>query len=282
MSFDHIHHHVPPAQVIAQKYGLFASQVQHRLNVISAFDFGTSDRILEIGCGQGECTAVLAAALPKLKIDAVDPAPLDYGSPQTLGQAQTALKATNLGSRIQFHQNDPITLLSQAGEDSFDGAVLCHCLWYFSNEEEILQTLVAAKGKVKNLYVAEWALKATKPAAQAHVLAAMMRATCEAHIPDSDENIRTPVGPEAIKRLAQEAGWKLRKQDWIIPAEQLQDGGWEVDMLLYQGGQSFLRRAKDKIKEERIVVLLENMLEAVKNAASGGVCSMDVWVGVFT
>lgn len=65
----------------------------HRINIINFFDIEPGSRVLEIGCGQGNCTTVLAAAVGKGgHIDAVDPASLDYGRPFTLN---LVLRRTN-------------------------------------------------------------------------------------------------------------------------------------------------------------------------------------------
>jgi len=126
-----------------------------------------------------------------------------------------------------------------------------------------------------------------------HVLAALARAACEALIVDSEENIRTPVSPAAIMQLAKEAGWTLQKEAMIRPDDDLEDGRWEVGMLLYETsdgpgekGYEFLHRARREIRDEKVDLLLGSMLESVKGATEsvGGIDKircMDVWVGVF-
>jgi len=55
-------------------------QTEHRLALISNWPISEGDSILEIGCGQGDCTAVLAELVgPQGHITAIDPAPLTYG-----------------------------------------------------------------------------------------------------------------------------------------------------------------------------------------------------------
>jgi tRNA G46 methylase TrmB len=66
------------------------SQTQHRLNLLAAW-FGSLEAaknalegktVIEIGCGQGDMTVALAWAVGSTgKVYAIDPAPLDYGSP---------------------------------------------------------------------------------------------------------------------------------------------------------------------------------------------------------
>ncbi|SJL14911.1 uncharacterized protein ARMOST_18387 [Armillaria ostoyae] len=62
---------------------------EHRLAILSKWDIPKGSKVLELGCGQGDCTAVLAELVgPNGHVTAVDPGSLDYGSPYTLGQAQ--------------------------------------------------------------------------------------------------------------------------------------------------------------------------------------------------
>src|SRR5689334_16977889 len=78
-------------------------QAEHRIKLINSWNrlpssastttatavIKPGSRVLELGCGQGTATTVLAEAVgPSGHVDAVDPGSLDYGSPLTLGQAQ--------------------------------------------------------------------------------------------------------------------------------------------------------------------------------------------------
>ena len=63
--------------------GILASepQLQHRDGILSKWDLIPGSKILEIGCGQGDCTLVLANVVGEHgHVTAIDPAPLDYGS----------------------------------------------------------------------------------------------------------------------------------------------------------------------------------------------------------
>jgi predicted methyltransferase len=56
------------------------SQTKHRLLLLRHWNIPTGSEILELGCGQGDCTTVLAHAVgEKRSIVAVNPAELDYG-----------------------------------------------------------------------------------------------------------------------------------------------------------------------------------------------------------
>ena len=57
------------------------AQLSHRIHIIkNIWAIPPGSKVLEIGCGQGDCTLVLAAAVGESgRVDAVDPASLDYG-----------------------------------------------------------------------------------------------------------------------------------------------------------------------------------------------------------
>lgn len=55
-------------------------QFQHRLSLASHWHILPGSQVLELGCGQGETTLVLAHLVgPTGGVIAVDPAPPDYG-----------------------------------------------------------------------------------------------------------------------------------------------------------------------------------------------------------
>lgn len=62
--------------------------LDHRINITKFWGITPGSRVLELGCGQGDCTTVLADAVgPDGHIDAVDPGAPDYGtytSPYTI------------------------------------------------------------------------------------------------------------------------------------------------------------------------------------------------------
>ena len=56
-------------------------QIQHRLDLITRWVIQPGEKVLEIGCGQGDCTITLAGVVGENgHVTAVDPAPLDYGT----------------------------------------------------------------------------------------------------------------------------------------------------------------------------------------------------------
>jgi SAM-dependent methyltransferase len=273
----------------AQKYGLLPAQLAHRIALLSQSNIQDGDRILEVGCGQGDCTTALALLYHNSRITAVDPAPSDYGTPETLGQAHERVKKYDIGSRIEFVHATPIAHLQNVQDGAYDVAILCHSLWYFSSRDEVVTTMKALKGKAKKLFIAEWGLKSCSREGDVHVQVALTRATCEAHIPDSTQNIRTLLSPGQIKQCIVDSGWRLQREGIVTPGPLLEDAKWELQMLLHKDvgeDDMFLERAKTRIPQDRIHVVLESMLDSVKNSveAVGGtdnVRCMDVWVGSF-
>jgi predicted methyltransferase len=60
------------------------AQTLHRLALIQHFQIVPGSKVLELGCGQGDCTTVLADAVGEAgSVVAVDPAPLTYGTSTT-------------------------------------------------------------------------------------------------------------------------------------------------------------------------------------------------------
>ncbi|KAF2636929.1 hypothetical protein P280DRAFT_472792 [Massarina eburnea CBS 473.64] len=282
---------VDPNQLpsIAEEYNLRPAQTAHRINVLRSSGIQNGDRILEIGCGQGDCTSALAMIFPESQIDAIDPGALDYGTPETLGQAQERIKTYDFGSRITFHQAIPKHFLAGVQNATYDVAVFCHCLWYFASQQEYRSTFEAARGKVKKLFIAEWGLESSTEEGRVHVSAALTRAACEARIHSSTENIRSPGTPATIKDLAKEAGVGCMEEGWFVPETELEDARREIGSVVKQdgdGSSAFLKRSRDKGVDEVGYEMLENMLGTVKSALEGvggmgSVRCMDVWWGWF-
>lgn len=60
--------------------GSSVHQIQHRIDILNKWNFPLGSKILEIGCGQGDCTLVTAYMVgDQGHVTAIDPAPVDYG-----------------------------------------------------------------------------------------------------------------------------------------------------------------------------------------------------------
>lgn len=254
-------------------------QVEHRLQLVNTWRIPPGSKILEIGCGQGTCTTVLAtAAGPDGHVDAVDPAPPDYGSPFTLSQAQAIISDGPMGSRITWHNAQPSDFLA-ASDRKWDYVVFSHCIWYFDNREVLAKMLRDLKGRAGSVLVAEYALKATERDAEPHLLAAIARASLEAHDPNSSANIRCLLSPAGIKAVAEAAGWKVGDESNIVPSVGLLDGGWETGDVR---SKDFLESVEKNISSPRVKEMLvssrETVVAAFEALQGRKVRTMDVWV----
>jgi SAM-dependent methyltransferase len=263
--------------------GIEIGQAAHRINMVNSWQIPPGSRVLEIGCGQGTCTAVLAEAVgPQGHVDAVDPASPDYGAPFTLGQAQAHLSAGPVGDRITWHNVDPVKFLADNPQEKWDYAVLAHCIWYFDGPDTLDQMLAGLKGRAAKLLVAEYALTAREKAAVPHVMAAVARATVEAHNKSSAANIRCLLGPLNIKDAAARGGWALDGEDVIVPDVALLDGSWEIGTVKSKG---FLDEIDQYITDVTLRTTLLSAREAVIGAVGllngEKVRTMDVWVARF-
>lgn len=274
-----------------------AAQAAHRINILNSWGPGVikpGSRVLEIGCGQGNCTAVLAEAVgPAGHVDACDPAPPDYGSPFTLAEAQGHISQSEIGSRITWHRGKPWEPAAPAPEEpdgKWDVVVLAHCVWYFQGRDELSNILRDLKAKVKKdgkVCIAEYALHATEKAAWPHVLAALAQGTLQAlRSEGSEDNIQTPLSPLQIKHIALEQAWKLDREAMLVPEDGLLDGTWETGSVASKG---FLEEIKEAVAREvwKSDAMLKAMRASVVAAADaiGGAKktrTMDVWTGVFS
>jgi SAM-dependent methyltransferase len=264
------------------------AQFKHRRELIENWSIPTGSNILEIGCGQGECSLVLADTIgPQGTVTAIDTASPSYGTPCTLGQSQDYIKNSQLGKRITFQQIDTANLLKSPTRPQLDGAVLCHSLWYFSSKESIRSLFEAiAASKTQRLYIAEYAFQVSLPAQKPHLLAAQTQKrlselqTPQPYLRDHERNIRSAVSPQEVTELACGEGWIVKRQGTITPIAETKDGYWES---LYVFSDQFIKAVESEVDDEAGRVELRGLIEQVRKAveeSEGGIESvrtMDVW-----
>lgn len=259
-------------------------QAAHRIRLVNFWRIAPGARVLEIGCGQGNCTTVLAEAVgPNGHVDAVDPGSPDYGAPFTLKQAQSHISASAVGSRVVWHNAEPVDFLSRNRETTWDYVVFAHCIWYFESPDLLGAMLQSLQGRVKEVLVAEYALTATEKDAQAHVLAARARATLEAHNKASTANIRSMMSPSEIKSVAMSAAWGVAGEDVVVPAEDLLDGHWEAGSVK---SAEFLTEIDSHVHDEGVKQALrsarDEVVRSIEAQTSKRTRTMDVWAARFT
>jgi len=225
---------------------------EHRIALVDQWDIKPGSKVLEVGCGQGDCTVVLATAVGDTgHVTAIDPGAPDYGSPYTLAQAQEHISNSPVGSRITFIRTTPIKHLAalQPNAYPYDYAVLAHSLWYFSSPEEISETLSVLAKYAKEICIAEWSLAPSKnypTESYPHVLAAFAMGFLAVRQPigTSTSNIQTLISPAGIKELT--GVLSCVKETFITPKETVLDGKWEVDWVLSKGWENQVNSALEQ------------------------------------
>lgn len=213
-------------------------QTRYRIQLAEAWQLEPGMRLLEIGAGQGDMTAVLAAFVGKTgKVVAVDTAAGDYGAPLTLGESQQALKHSALGPQIDFHLETDVTDGTWDFPPAFfDGIVISHASWYFQDAALLERLLKTIAPWTKAFYIAEWQLAVTRQAQIPHYQAVLLQAQIEAFRDTSESNIRTLFLPADFQQLLEKLDFTEQHFTYFEETS-LQDGSWEVGYLQAEGSQ---------------------------------------------
>ena len=227
-------------ELIAQHMALFqegsdiqVEQTEFRMRIAKSWDIKKGDRLLEVGCGQGDMTAVLADAVgPEGFIRAVDLAGPEYGFPVRLGDSLEVLKATPLGDRLDYSLNfDILAPENTFPDDSFDAVVFAHCSWYYESLDVLKSHLIRVRPYAKLLYFSEWDLEPINMDQVPHLLAVLIQGQIGVFKPRSGNNARTLFTRTMLEELLSESGWSIVARR-TIDTSGLQNGKWEVSNCL--------------------------------------------------
>lgn len=206
------------------------TQLTHRIELVKTFQVKKGMKVLEIGCGQGDTTVVLADAVGETgQIVAIDIASPEYGAPITLGEAAETISQSPLGQRIDFHFETDF--LQMAFDEKFDVIVLSHCSWYFESIELLKNYLQKIKQVADRICFAEWDIDYTLEPQRAHFCAANIALLYTAFT-ENDGNIQNLFHKTQIKELMHSEGFSINVEQ-IVDASYLQDGLWEIDYSNY-------------------------------------------------
>ncbi|KAI7217130.1 hypothetical protein KC333_g4407 [Hortaea werneckii] len=275
-------------------------QFTHRLALARAWQILPDSLVLDIGCGQGESSLVLAEVLGSDgHVTGIDNAPHDYGSPFSIGEAQSYIKKSIYGRRIDFLQTDAARLLSSSGQGAgqatpgptFDRAVLSHSLWYFEDFESISSLFhVLSNAGIRHVHVADYSYEAPLPEQVPHVLASRAQALVHASRPphpmgEDEPNIRAAPHPTKVIEIALAEGYTLLREDRITPGPGLRDGHWESEYVQTAGFRdSVARKGLDAESRAEVFALVEQVQQACGQMQAQGwdlVRTMDVWCATF-
>jgi len=236
----------------SQMYDIQKVQTEHRIKLAEAWEINKGMKVLEIGCGQGDTTAVLAYFVGENGfVHGVDIASEDYGAPITVGKAADYLKKSKLGKQIRMdYKIDVLNDMVDFPEKSFDIIVLSHCSWYMKSFNELEKILRKVKKWGKQLCFAEWDTRINSMEQYPHFLAVQIQAQYECFKASSFSNVRTLFTPMDLVNIAEKAGWSIKKE-FIVSSGNLQDGKWECDIIVheYKSEVDKIRDIPDKLKE---------------------------------
>lgn len=219
--------HDPQAQVAHTRF---------RRVLVDEWGIPAGARVLEIGCGRGDTTAVLADAVgPGGRVVAVDIAHAHYGDTFLIGQSAERLKASPLGERIEFRFGwTPDSLhtpeyLRGDGEE-FDYVVVAHASWSFHSLDALSSVLIGATNCAPVLCFSEWDLRPHTLAQAMHYMAVVAQGMYEPERAKRvDGNIRTPLSRQRTLHAIARCGWNVRTET-TLDSTGLDTGLQEVNM----------------------------------------------------
>ncbi|MCF6166084.1 hypothetical protein LROSL1_0437 [Furfurilactobacillus rossiae] len=210
-------------------------QTAYRIALAVDWQIKPGMKLLELGCGQGDMTAVLGAAVGETgQVVAYDPAPLDYGAPITIGEAQKHLANSSFGKELEVHlatdvMRDDITY----PDNYFDGLVIAHASWYFDSLEQLQTTLRKVAPWCKRIFFAEWDITPRLTNQFPHQLAVLIETQLAAFTPNSFANVRTLVTKEWLVDVIHKLGYTVQTTDQ--DALKMEDGYWEASYTAETG-----------------------------------------------
>jgi SAM-dependent methyltransferase len=235
-------------------------QTRHRIELVDFWRPNPGARILEVGCGPGDTTAVLAAAVGKTgHVLAVEKSPGRAawgltGLPRTLTQAEMPLSkavedflsAHVYGASTSLGTPMPVLLASPLGQvtsfrvgldllendidfppKSFDMVVFSHCSWYFERPDVLGALFSRVRPWAKSLAYAEWSPIPDSLAQLPHLLAALLQLQVLALYPGAvRRNVVSLILPRQAREMAASSGWRIVRRH-ICDTVSLQDAVWE-------------------------------------------------------
>ena len=209
------------------------AQLRHRMALVEFWELAPGDQVLEVGCGQGDCTAVLAYAVGEGgKVVAVDIEPDTYGAPVSQGDAHGFMKSSDIGNRIEFHTC--ANLLDPKWDfpdEYFDLAVFAHSSWYMASLEELGNLFARVRPWSKRLGYVEWHPAPQSASQVTHLVAILSQAHIRSHWPDHGMgNVHSLVTRDQARSMAQAAGWNVTDERVTDSSIGLEDGrDWEIE-----------------------------------------------------
>lgn len=237
------------------------AQTKMRKALVDAWAIPEGAHVLEIGCGQGDLTAVLADTVgSKGKVLAVDSASPEYGAPITIGASLDHLRDGPYGEIVDIRLGyDILADYVHREHAPFHAVILGHCSWYFGSLNLLGDILRSAHPWAPMICLSEWDLFPKNTRQISHSLAVMIQGQVEAFRVSSNANIRSPYAPSTLSRVLRDAGWRVVGKT-SIDCSELMDGIWEIDGCL----GNILNCASALAIPERMLSLLRSEVDVLR------------------
>lgn len=255
----------PMMAAFAHSPGVQLSQTRFRMSLVDSWGITEGQRVLEIGCGQGDTTLVLANAVGSTgSVLAVDIAESTYGAPATLGESAEAIKNSALGDRIEFRFGfNPLE--AEFAASSFDAVVLAHCSWYFPSLEVLAELLAKVARWTSKLCLSDWDLMPRSLDALPHLLSVLIQGQVEAFKSGSVTNVRTPYSRETLFEILDRTGWTVSRES-SIDSSDLDDGRWEIGACL----NASMREIGALDVPDKFHKLIESQVQILRSLSQSG------------
>ncbi|WP_285631117.1 methyltransferase domain-containing protein [Lentzea sp. NBRC 102530] len=222
------------------------TQTAYRLDLARTWQIPRGARVLEIGCGQGDMTAVLADQVgPDGRVVGTDIALPGYGAPITVGDSARRLHDGPLGSRVDMRFETDV-LTDDVGT-GYDLVVLVHCSWYFASAGLLEQTLRKARELGSRLCFAEWDPMPAHTGQIPHLLAVLAQDRLAG---DTDLNVRAPLTRATVLEALERTGWQVEEVS-TVDTSALQDADWEVEIALQEAPDGLAKELLRQVAQER-------------------------------
>lgn len=234
------------------------------------------ERVLEVGCGQGDATAVLADRVgPTGAVLAIDSAGRDYGAPATLGACLDGLRGSKLGPRIDVRLETEIEDVKRSECDgALDRVVMVHASWYLASRERLVHVLRRARELAPLLCLSDWDLVPTRTRQFGHYAAIVFQMQARALSLLPEGNVRTPLSRAETREAVVDAGWTPIAEGSIDTSDE-PDGDWEVATALDVAPDAITRAAQ--AGRSAWSVWLHTQQDVLLQARQGGVAALDSW-----
>ena len=258
------------------------AQLKHRMALVEMWAPEPGDQVLEVGCGQGDTTIALAAAVGEAgHVLAVDSADSEYGGPVSIGQAHEFSKASSLGERIEFRlATDLLSSEWDHQEDTFDLVVFSHSSWYMSTHQAVQEMFGRVRPWAKRLGYAEWDPTPRDLRQIPHVMATLLQLHIQTVWQQSPpSNVHSLILPGQARALAQKSGWAITNEGTIDTSNELEDGK-EWEMCWAQEMAERLARSKDRLVSDYAREVIASEAQLMKQMDVGAPLSLSTYVFV--